>query len=84
MKYSYVPELSDIFHLSNEETTIFSYTEMFTSEISLFIKSLINKSKSSDHKGCNTEIKDLKLHRITWSLLKPLIYTNISKYTATI
>lgn len=35
MKYSYVPELSDIFHLSNEKTTIFSYTEMFTSEIFL-------------------------------------------------
>lgn len=32
MKY-YVPKLSDIFHLSKEETTIFSYTEMFSSEI---------------------------------------------------
>lgn len=35
MKYSYVLELSDIFHLSNKETTIFSYTKMFTSEIFL-------------------------------------------------
>lgn len=35
MNYSYVPELSDIFHLSKEEKTIFSYTEMFTSEIFL-------------------------------------------------
>lgn len=33
MKYSYVPELSDIFHQSKEETTIFSHTEMFRSEI---------------------------------------------------
>lgn len=32
MKY-YVPKLSDIFHLSKEETTIFSYTAMFSSEI---------------------------------------------------
>lgn len=33
MKYSYVPELSDIFHQSKEETTIFSHTEMFRSQI---------------------------------------------------
>lgn len=33
VKYSYVLELSNIFHLGKEETSIFSYTEMFSSEI---------------------------------------------------
>lgn len=35
IEYSYVPELSNIFHLGREETTIFAYTEMFSSEIFL-------------------------------------------------
>lgn len=35
VKYSYVPELNNIFHLGKEEMTIFSYTEMCSSEIFL-------------------------------------------------
>lgn len=89
MKYSYIPELSNIFYLGREKTTIFSYTEKLSFEI-IFVASktiktsLINKSKNSDNKWCNTEIKDLKLHSITWSLLKPFVYANISKYMETI
>lgn len=35
MKYSYAPGLSDIFHLSMEQTAILPYTEMVSSEIFL-------------------------------------------------
>lgn len=68
MKYLYVPELSDVLHLSEHgaDNYLILYWDVqlkyFCCQHDHQANSLINKSTSSDSKWCNTKIEDLMLH----------------------